>query len=73
MLSLTIEDKNIENIFLKEFNSNKKEFFDFIKSSFDRLKYDKIKDNENISLVNLQMSSMATTWDNDKDKAWDEL
>ena len=73
MLSLIIEDKNIENIFLKEFNSNKQDFFNFIKSSFNKLKYDETKENENINLMNLQMSSMLVTWDNNKDKAWDEL
>ncbi len=25
------------------------------------------------SLINLQESSMASTWDNEQDKAWDEL
>ena len=68
MISLTIEDKNIENIFLKEFDSNKKEFFNFIQNSFDKL-----KNNNNTNLINLQISSMSKTWDNNKDKAWDEL
>jgi hypothetical protein len=72
MLSLTIEDKNIENIFLKEFHSDKVEFFNFIKSSFDKFK-DKNTQNNSFDLSDLQISSMAKTWDNDKDKAWDEL
>ena len=73
MLSLTIEDKNIENIFLKEFHSDKEKFFNFIQSSFDKLKNKDTNHNDNTDLMNLQMSSMASTWDNDKDKAWDEL
>ncbi|MFA6196962.1 MAG: hypothetical protein WC656_10010 [Sulfurimonas sp.] len=38
MLTLTIEDKNVENIFLNEFHSNKEKFFEFIKLSFDSSK-----------------------------------
>ena len=73
MLSLTIEDKNIENIFLKEFHSNKEDFFNFIQSSFDKLKNKNTVENENTDLISLQTSSMAATWNNDKDKAWDDL
>jgi len=73
MLSLTIEDKNIENIFLKEFHSNKKEFFSFIQSSFNKLKNNETTENENIDFINLQITSMDTTWDNDADKAWNDL
>jgi len=68
MLSLTIEDKKIEDIFLKEFHSDKKKFFDFIESSFEKLKTkDDIK-NQDIKLTNLQIDSMSKTWNNDKDK-----
>lgn len=35
MITLTIEDKQIEHIFLDEFHSNKEKFFEFIKLSFD--------------------------------------
>jgi hypothetical protein len=38
MLTLTIEDKNVENIFLNEFHSNKEKFFEFIKLSFEEIK-----------------------------------
>ncbi|MCX6053196.1 MAG: hypothetical protein NTZ60_11905 [Campylobacterales bacterium] len=38
MITLTIEDKNVENIFLNEFHSNKEKFFEFIKLSFDSTK-----------------------------------
>ncbi len=35
MITLTIEDKQIEHIFLDEFHSNKEKFFEFIKLSFE--------------------------------------
>jgi len=38
MITLTIEDKNVENIFLNEFYSNKEKFFEFIKLSFEGIK-----------------------------------
>jgi hypothetical protein len=72
MLSLTIDNQNIEEIFLKEFHSNKEEFFTFIQSSYEKLK-DNINDTSESDLINLQINSMANTWDNDKDKGWDEL
>jgi hypothetical protein len=73
MLSLTIEDKNIENIFLKEFHSDKVEFFNFIKSSFDKFKDKNIENNDDLDFTDLQIDSMSKTWDNDQDKAWDDL
>ena len=30
-------------------------------------------EDENSALKNLQQTSMSMTWDNDQDKAWDEL
>ena len=38
MITLTIEDKQIEHIFLDEFQSNKEKFFEFIKLSFEGFK-----------------------------------
>jgi len=38
MITLKIEDKNVENIFLNEFHSNQEKFFEFIKLSFDNFK-----------------------------------
>lgn len=73
MLSLTIEDKKIENIFLEEFHSDKVEFFNFIKSSFEKFKDKNIENNDDLDFTELQISSMSKTWDNDQDKAWDEL
>jgi len=72
VISLNIEDKIVETIFLKEFHSDKEEFFDFIKSSFEKLKNSEqntIDDN----FTNLQIDSMATTWENNQDRIWDEL
>ena len=72
MVSLNLEDKIVETIFLQEFHSDKKKFFDFIKSSFEKLKNSQqntIDDN----FTNLQIDSMATTWDNNQDRIWDEL
>ncbi len=65
MLSLVIEDEKVENIFLKEFESDKDRFFKFIKESFKKSKEDDLKE--------LQISSMQKTWDNEEDKVWDEL
>jgi hypothetical protein len=38
MFTLNIEDKNLENIFLNEFHSNKEKFIEFIKLSFDSVR-----------------------------------
>lgn len=73
MLSITIEDKKVENIFLKEFNSDKEKFFNFINSSYDRLKKNNSSESTKNELINLQTTSISKTSDNDKDKAWDEL
>lgn len=70
MITLKIENKQIENIFLNEFHSNKEKFFEFIQNSYDKLK----SDNDSITdLIVSQETSMSKTWNNDKDKAWDEL
>jgi len=73
VISLTIEDKKIEDIFLKEFHSDKKKFFNFIQSSFEKLQTKNVVNNEDSNLANLQIDSMSKTWSNDKDKVWDEL
>jgi hypothetical protein len=36
MLNLTINDKNLESIFINEFSSNQDKFIEFIKSSFEK-------------------------------------
>ena len=73
MITLKIEDKKIEYIFLNEFHSNKDKFFEFIQQSYDKMKSTHKHDDFTTSLIDLQENSMSKTWDNDKDKAWDEL
>jgi len=72
MLTLKIENKKIENIFLNEFHSNREKFFDFIQTSYEKMK-NTDKNNEQKEFLELQETSMFNTWNNDKDKAWDEL
>ena len=71
MLTLKIENEKVENIFLNEFHSNSEKFLDFIQKSYTRLKTSS-HDSEN-ELIQAQEQSMVSTWDNDKDKVWDEL
>jgi hypothetical protein len=70
MITLKIENEQIENIFLNEFHSNKDKFFEFIQNSYVKMKSN---DKEELDLINSQEQSMSKTWDNDEDKAWDEL
>jgi LPS O-antigen subunit length determinant protein (WzzB/FepE family) len=73
VITLRIENEKIENIFLNEFHSNKEKFFEFIQNSYDKMKTTTKQDNSNIDLIKSQETSMSQTWDNDEDKAWDEL
>jgi len=72
MLTLKIENEKVENIFLNEFHSNSEKFLEFIQKSFTNFKnstsYEARK-----ALLDAQEQSMLTTWDNEKDKVWDEL
>jgi len=72
MLTLKIENEKIEHIFLNEFHSNREKFFEFIQSSYEKLKTTQSNDLDN-DFMKAQEASMSKTWDNDKDKAWDEL
>jgi LPS O-antigen subunit length determinant protein (WzzB/FepE family) len=72
VITLKIEDENIEKIFLNEFHSNKEKFFEFIQNSYEKMKSSK-EDNFDLDLMKSQEVSMSKTWDNDQDKAWDEL
>ena len=73
MLTLKIENEKVENIFLNEFHSNSEKFLEFIQKSYSRLKTPtSYHDSEN-GLIQAQEQSMVSTWDNDKDKVWDEL
>jgi len=73
MITLKIENKKVENIFLNEFHSNKEKFFEFIQSSYDKIKTNNNLNDSNIDLIKSQEISMSKTWNNDEDKAWDEL
>jgi len=72
MLTLKIEDEKVEQIFLNEFHSNKEKFFTFIQESYEKMKVSKESHLEN-NFLNVQESSMAQTWDNSEDRAWNEL
>jgi len=73
VLTLKIENKQVESIFLNEFHSNSEKFLEFIQKSYTRLKTStSYHDSKNI-LIQAQEQSMVSTWDNDKDKVWDEL
>ncbi len=71
MITLNINDKSFEAIYLREFNSDKDKLIEFIKSSFEKLKSENNQIDDDLS--QLQVSSMRTTWDNDYDEVWDEL
>ena len=73
MITLQIEDKRVETIFLNEFHSNKERFFEFIKNSYEKTKQSDIQKNSDIDLMYAQESVMARAWDNEQDKVWDEL
>ncbi len=66
MLSILLDDKKVEDIFLKGFKGNKDDFFSFIKDSFE-------KNKNELTLKDLQILSMKKTWDNKEDEVWDEL
>jgi len=73
MITLKIENEKVESIFLNEFHSNREKFFEFIQNSYDKMKMATNQDTFNNDLIKSQEISMYKTWDNDEDKAWDEL
>jgi len=72
MITLKIENEQVENIFLNEFHSNREKFFEFIQNSYEKMKTSD-QNNFDKNLINSQEVSMSKTWDSDKDKVWDEL
>lgn len=72
MITLKIENEKVEGIFLNEFHSNRENFFEFIQNSYDKMKTDN-RDNFDSDLIKAQETSMFKTWNNNKDKDWDEL
>ena len=73
MFTLKIENEKIENIFFNEFHSNKEKFLEFIQNSYEKMKATNDQDISDSDLKLMQEASMSKTWDNDVDKAWDEL
>lgn len=73
MITLRIENEKVESIFLNEFHSNTEKFFEFIQNSYDKMKTMNNHNSFDTDLINAQETSMLTTWDNDEDKAWDDL
>ena len=71
MLQLNIDDKLLEQIYLKEFHSDKEKFIEFIKKSYEKIQIQNEPHDQD--LQNLQIDPMKHTWDNDQDKVWDEL
>ena len=73
MLTLKIDNENVENIFFNEFHSNKEKFFEFIQNSYEIMHSKKHSTDSHLDLIEVQEASMFKTWDNNEDKAWDEL
>ncbi len=64
MLALQIENSNIESIFTDKFNSNKKDFIDFIAKSLESFK--KPNDGFSFDTLNPELNSYTIT-NEDKD------
>lgn len=73
MITLNIENEKVEQIFLNEFHSNKEKFFEFIQSSYEKLNVTKSSSHKDLELMQAQESAMSKTWDNDEDKAWNDI
>jgi len=75
MLTLTIEDKNVENIFLNEFHSNKEKFFEFIKLSFEEIKTKKEACKGDLSYLEeeIQKGIDSGICEESHDEIWKEL
>jgi len=55
MLTLNIDNKKVEDIFLNEFHSNKEKFVEFIENSFTNLKKQASKNNDDLLYLNSQI------------------
>ena len=74
MITLTIEDKQIEHIFLDEFHSNKEKFFEFIKLSFDSKRKDESFEEDWSSLEDeIQKGIDSGVCKQSHEEIWDEL
>lgn len=55
MLTLNINNKKVEDIFLNEFHSNKEKFIEFIENSFSNFKKQTSQNNDDLSYLNSQI------------------
>ena len=55
MLTLNISNKEVEDIFLNEFHSNKEKFIEFIENSFTNLKQQSPQNTDDFSYLNSQI------------------
>lgn len=55
MLTINIENKKVEDIFLNEFHSNKEKFVEFIENSFMQLKQKTPQNRDDLSYLNSQI------------------
>ncbi len=55
MLTINIENKKVEDIFLNEFNSNKEKFIEFIEDSFTNFKKQTSQNIDDLSYLNAKI------------------
>ncbi len=73
MFTLNIEDKNLENIFLNEFHSNKEKFIEFIKLSFDSVRGKNTDEDWSYLENEIQEGIDSGICEQSHDEIWDEL
>lgn len=73
MITLTIEDKQIEHIFLDEFHSNKEKFFEFIKLSFDGFRNQSLDEDLSYLEDEIQKGFDSGMCEQSHDEIFDEL
>ena len=59
MLTLKIDNKKVEDIFLNEFQSNKEKFIEFIENSFTNFKKQSSQNIDDLSYLNSPISSKS--------------
>jgi len=64
MVTLTLDDSIIENIYIHEFEYNKDKFFHFIKSSFEKWQEANTNQTQEEDCHHLQSTFLAHLWDN---------
>lgn len=73
MITLTIEDKQIEHIFLDEFHSNKEKFFEFIKLSFDGFRSQSADEDWSCFEADFDEGVASGMCEQSHDEIWEEL